>query len=195
MDERAIADPTDGPAPVTPETIAWRFSQADLAPPPIPEAFAPRLQAYGEWVFATIDPPARPYDVFPYLEQHAVGGEEDYLLIAHDGHGMNSWALHYFMVSGPLACFLQLPWGGVLTDEAAAAERIAAAFKHVAALCAAPLPANETLTVIDVFDFRVWTRARDGEEPVTEETFDPLGAAARGIGAAEPATDTGSTFV
>ena len=195
MDERATAEPADGPAPVTPQTIAWRFSQAGLAPPPVPEAFAPRLKAYGEWIFATIDPPARPYDVFHYLEQQAGDGEGDYLLIAHDGHGMNSWALHYFLVSGPLVCFLQLPWGGVLTDEAAAAERIAAAFKHVAALCAAPLPANETLTVIDIFDFQLWTRAREGEELVAEETLDPLSAAVRGIAAAEPAADTGSSFV
>lgn len=195
MDEHAIADSAGGPVPVMPQTIAWRFSQAGLAPPPIPEAFAPRLRAYGEWVFATIDPPARPYDVFSYLEQQAGEGEDDYLLIAHDGHGMNSWALHYFLISGSFACFLQLPWGGVLTDEAAAAERIAAAFNHVATLCAASLPANETLTVIDVFDIQVWTRTRDGEETVTEESLDPLGAAVRAIAAADPATDTGSTFV
>jgi hypothetical protein len=36
--------------------------------------------------------------------------------LAHDGHGINSYALHYYLVRGPLRLFLQMGWGGVYMD-------------------------------------------------------------------------------
>ena len=192
--EKAVAEELTE-QPVTSETVAWRFKQAGLAPPPIPDGLAPRLRAYGEWVFSTFDPPAPPYDVFRYLAELGADDAEDGLLIAHDGHGVISWALHYYLLNGPLACFLQLPWGGAMSDGAADAERIATAFEHVNALCAARLPENETLCVVDAFDLRFWTRTRAGEEPVTEESFDPLGTALQFLASGKSAADTDPSYV
>ena len=193
MDEPAITAPTHDP--VSPETVAWRFAQARLAPPPIPDRLAPRLRAYDEWVFSTFDPPAPPYDILHYLVELGADDAEDGLLIAHDGHGVMSWALHYYLLNGPLACFLQLPWGRAVSDDTADVERIATAFEHVNALCAAPLPDGETLCVVDAFDLQFWTRTRTGEEPVTEESFDPLGAALNYVTVGEPAGDAGPAYV
>ena len=34
----------------------------------------------------------------------------DYLLLGHAGHGIQSYAIHYYVVRGPLALFLQIGW-------------------------------------------------------------------------------------
>ena len=41
----------------------------------------------------------------------------EYALLAHDGHGINSYAIHYYLVWRSLNLFLQLPWGGVYEDS------------------------------------------------------------------------------
>lgn len=41
-----------------------------------------------------------------------MGHAQDYMLLCHTGHGANSHAWHYYLVSGQLRLFLQLGWGG-----------------------------------------------------------------------------------
>lgn len=42
---------------------------------------------------------------------------DDYLLMGFDGHGLASRAMHYYLVQGPLALFLQLSWGHAFEDS------------------------------------------------------------------------------
>lgn len=103
-------------APGAAETLAWRMRQTDLPPPPLPEALAKRLDELAPWVFATRPLPARPYDIGVFVREALETPPADYAVFAHDGHGMNSVALHLFLVRGGLAVFLQIPWGGAFMD-------------------------------------------------------------------------------
>jgi len=55
-----------------------------------------------------------------YIAEPATGRRGDYVLLAHAGHGVNSYALHYYLVQAPLRLFLQVAWGGVYMDAAEA---------------------------------------------------------------------------
>jgi hypothetical protein len=48
--------------------------------------------------------------------------------LGHNGHGVNSWAMHYYLVQPALAILLQIAWGGIYTDNALAERGIAVAF-------------------------------------------------------------------
>jgi hypothetical protein len=41
----------------------------------------------------------------------------DYAIVAHAGHWVNSYAMHYYLVAGRLRLFLQVPWGGANGDR------------------------------------------------------------------------------
>jgi hypothetical protein len=58
----------------------------------------------------------------------------DYVVLAHDGHGVNSYAIHYFLVRQPLCLFLQVAWGGVYTDAAQATAHLEHCFSQATRL-------------------------------------------------------------
>jgi hypothetical protein len=92
------------------------FRDAGLAFPSIPMELAEQMEERGRWVFST-----RPVDMSPYNLQHYVEeGErsqvEDYAVLSHSGHGVNSYAIQYYLVKGSLHTFLHLGWGGVYAD-------------------------------------------------------------------------------
>ena len=92
------------------------FEKAGLAFPTIPEKLAEQLKEQSKWVFST-----RPIDVWPYLLHSYVEEAEksevnDYAVLCHAGHGVNSWAIHYYLVQDSLRMFLQLGWGGVYSN-------------------------------------------------------------------------------
>lgn len=111
-------------------TVRQIFEQSDLPFPPIPAALEDEFQIYGRWFFGTRFPlPASPYmGVREFIAEFERGDAPDYLLIVHDGHGSNSYGLHFYLVQGPLGIFLQLPWGGVYTDPDHARAYIAKCF-------------------------------------------------------------------
>ena len=45
-------------------------------------------------------------------------------MLSHSGHGVNSYAIHYYLVQRPLRMFLQLGWGGVYDDAKEDAAKI-----------------------------------------------------------------------
>src|SRR5208337_266479 len=100
------------------------FQKAGLSFPPIPNELASRLKEQGEWVFST-----RPIEVSPYVLRHYVDEAEktdveDNALLAHSGHGVNSYAIQYYLVYGPLRMFLHLGWGGVYMNAAGESAKI-----------------------------------------------------------------------
>jgi hypothetical protein len=70
--------------------------------------------------------------VSPYNLQYYVHDDDKapagYVVIAHSGHGANSYAIQYYLVSGALRLFLHLGWGGVYADAKADASKIQECF-------------------------------------------------------------------
>jgi hypothetical protein len=100
------------------------FEKAGLAFPTIPEKLAEQLKEQSKWVFST-----RPIDVWPYLlhsyvEEAEKSEVDDYAVLCHAGHGVNSYAIHYYLVQDSLRMFLQLGWGGIYSDEGKDTARI-----------------------------------------------------------------------
>jgi hypothetical protein len=93
------------------------FEAEHLPFPAVPRHLASRMTPFSRSVFATRALAHGPYGLGGYqyeIEQSPALAE--YALVGFDGHGTNSWAAHYFLVSGPLALFIQLPWGGAYGD-------------------------------------------------------------------------------
>lgn len=137
--------------------LAWRFGQHDLAAPPVPRLLRDKLRELNEWTFATFEPAYAPYDVDAYLGPAVQSWPDDLLLVAHDGHGISSWAIHYYLVVGPVACFLQLPWGGGLSDEQLDREAVNEAFGHVAELLDLPIVDGCRVVIVDSLHARAWS--------------------------------------
>lgn len=171
-------------------TLEWRFRQFGLPVPPVPpvpETLRDRLTAYGDWAFATCEMDAPRYDVESAMRELLARGQDN-LVIAADGYGMGSSALHYFLVLGSLGCFLQLPYDGAGTDETDAAV-VADAFAAVTRLSQAVVPTGHTVLVVDSFHLRAWARVRPedvddhGEAEVSWlPCFDPLTEAREALG-------------
>lgn len=74
----------------------------------------------------------RPIEMSPYNLEHFVretGRQADnYAVLAHSGHGVNSYAIQYYLVHGCLRMFLHLGWGGVYMDADAEAAKISECF-------------------------------------------------------------------
>ncbi len=89
------------------------FMGAGLQIPPVPESFKSRLIRREEWFWSSRElDRGRLYDP-NLLVDEATAPVDDYLSIAHVGHGVNSYFLTYQLVQGPLALFAQTDWGGV----------------------------------------------------------------------------------
>jgi hypothetical protein len=93
------------------------FEAENLPFPPIPESLAVHLAPYNEFVFATRPLANGPYAIESFVhELERKPDQAGYAVVGFDGHGINSWAAHCYVVSGPVALFIQLPWGGAFTD-------------------------------------------------------------------------------
>jgi hypothetical protein len=92
------------------------FQTAGLAFPEIPEELAAKLRERGEWLFSTREIEISPYNLQHYVEESDGTLVDDYAILCHSGHAVNSYAIHYYLVRGELRLFLQLGWGGVYMD-------------------------------------------------------------------------------
>jgi hypothetical protein len=99
------------------------FLNSGLAFPTIPRILAAQMRELRPWLFSTRQIEMSPYNLGHYVHEVENSPVADYVILSHSGHGINSHAIHYFLVQGFLRMFLQLGWGGVYMDrEAAAAE-------------------------------------------------------------------------
>jgi len=88
------------------------FAKAGLPFPAIPGNLAARLTERGAWLYSTRMIVTSPYDLDAYVEEAARPDLEDYVVLAHSGHGANSYAIQYYLVYRKLRMFLHLAWGG-----------------------------------------------------------------------------------
>lgn len=100
------------------------FAGESLRPPFVPEALTAAFSQREAAVFGTRDPQEGLYSLEHYVSELEQAGLEDYLLLGFDGHGMVSQALHYYLVCGPLAVFIQLNHANPFVDEAIGRRRI-----------------------------------------------------------------------
>ena len=111
------------------------FEAEHLQFPPVPLHLAALLQPVGSDVFSTRPLEETPYNLGHYLDEfEADPGLPPYAVVGFDGHGINSWAAHYYLVSDGLALFIQLPWGGAYLDPEPARAEIAELFDWAALL-------------------------------------------------------------
>jgi hypothetical protein len=92
------------------------FQKAGLAFPGIPKELAVRLEEMGEWIFSTRGIDVSPYNLQHYIREGDGTHVDDYVVLSHSGHGVNSYALQYYLVHGMLEMFLHLRWGGIYID-------------------------------------------------------------------------------
>jgi hypothetical protein len=105
------------------------FEKAGLVLPVVPEDLVPRFKLRGDWDWATHMRISAPYRSSGFHLAALLGllpaefqktfriPESDYLVIGHGGHGVNSYALSYYLVRGPLALFIDAMWGGAYTNN------------------------------------------------------------------------------
>lgn len=115
------------------------FKKAGLPFPPIPKEMAHRFQCLYPWMFGTRTDAPNPYGIHLYIEELKSKYVEDYLMLGHSGHGVNSYAIHYYMVRGPLAIILQWGWGGCYMDNERQSSELAVHFDTVRAILRATM--------------------------------------------------------
>ncbi len=129
------------------------FRQANLSFPTIPEKLGAQLKQQGEWLFSTCELPISPYALHAYIDEGPKVA--DYVILAHSGHGSNSYAIQYYIVFQGLRMFLHLGWGGVYMDAKAATSQIAECFflaDQIVLRAPKRLAANKRLMIV-VSDF------------------------------------------
>lgn len=108
------------------------FEGANLAFPPIPNDLVNDLRVLGDWVFGTRTDAPGPYNIQWFIDELLEDRvPQDYVIFGHAGHGMNSYAMHYHLVRGPLAIFDQMAWGGVYMDNELQTELIDTHFSQI----------------------------------------------------------------
>ena len=98
------------------------FQEAGLPFPPVPPDLAAQLRQCGPHWYATRPVDRSPYDLASFLSPDV--SATPFALVGFDGHGVNSHAVHYYLVRPSLALYVQLPWGGVYLDHEEAKREI-----------------------------------------------------------------------
>jgi hypothetical protein len=112
------------------ERLESLFADEGLPLPAVPDELAQRLEPIDRFLFATPGVRVRPYALGAFTAPLRAGQASDgYAVVGIDGHGTNSWAMHNYVVQGPGALFIQLPWGGAYGDRRADGAAIATAFR------------------------------------------------------------------
>ena len=104
------------------------FAQQGLPFPALPQTLASALQEHSPTLFGTQALDASP-TTWGQLRSGGAGhpATPDSLVLGIDGHGTNSWALHYFVTLGPLALFIAA-WGGAYMEADQARDKIRRVF-------------------------------------------------------------------
>ncbi|MBI4537684.1 MAG: hypothetical protein HY712_06980 [candidate division NC10 bacterium] len=92
------------------------LAEAGLPMPPMPERAAARLKERAAWCFSTRAMKEPPENLMHYVRKAIGGASPDYVLVARTGPHASAWALHYYLVQGPLQLFLRIGWASALPE-------------------------------------------------------------------------------
>lgn len=121
--------------PTSPANAQSLFEIENLPLPPMPASLAGLLRQEGAAVFSTKPLQASPYELGHYLNEFESDSSlAPYALVGFAGYGINSWAVHCYIVHEGLALFIQLPWGGAYLDPEPARATIVDLFEWSAQL-------------------------------------------------------------
>ena len=87
-----------------------------------------------EWIYGTRSDQESLYHLISFVTEVGTKPVADYLLFGHDGHGINPYTMHYYLVRGPLALFVQEGWGGAYGDSVAEVQAVTERFRQAEAL-------------------------------------------------------------
>lgn len=104
------------------------FGEAGLPFPPIPSDLASHVSLISPWVYGTRTDIPNLYRFELFVTEVEDEDVSDYVVFGQAGHGFNSWAMHYYLVHGPLAILLQLAYGGAQMDNEQMVRDVAKAF-------------------------------------------------------------------
>lgn len=93
----------------------WRAE--GLPFPVVPDSLVPSFHRLGPWSFGTRDDAPGAYALDEHLRPVLEGVVPDSALLAHAGHGIASWAMHWYVTLGPVAIFVQSQWGNADASE------------------------------------------------------------------------------
>lgn len=124
------------------------FQESGLAFPTIPDKLAAQLKEQGKWLFSTRKINMSPYNLKHYVAEVDKSRVQDYAMLSHSGHGINSYALQYYLVHGSLRMFLHLGWGGAYMDDKAARTNIRNCFSMAAQIIRAAKATEDRLTIV-----------------------------------------------
>lgn len=117
-------DEIDGPAKDKEglEGAREQLEKANLVFPPVPVALRGEFKRFGKWSWGSKELDAMLMYMFPLRnpflsEDKQVVVPSDYVALSAAGHGINSYALNYHLVQGPLAVVFQIGWDGVYMDR------------------------------------------------------------------------------
>jgi hypothetical protein len=158
------------------------YAGAGLPFPPIPAELASQVQNVANWIYGTRDDRLFLYEIDAFVDEAVAGEVANYVLFGHSGHGVNSYAIHFYLVRGPLALFVQVGWGGAYMtseDNEQAAQRLARILTDTKELIAAAESAAQQgklatgerfIVVLSSFYGSQWLhqQSRDGEQSWNE---------------------------
>jgi len=147
------------PSPVGLEAARALFADAKLPFPTVPAEFHSHFHEVDKWHFEANAPKGHPYNMDAYIRRARRSAVNDFVVLAHAGHGVNSYAIHYFVVQKPLAVFLQIGWGGVYMDAARSVALVTRCFALTDSLVAAVAEARATRRLTE--DERIIVTASD----------------------------------
>ena len=117
------------------EEMTSLFSQAGIGNPPLPVALRPDVRRIRRWTYATFDvEPDHLYNFDAAVHDTLDRRTRDSLAVGHEGHGVNSYAIGYQLVFGPLVIVSQVLWGGVYTDQEQTSRAVRRWFEQIASL-------------------------------------------------------------
>lgn len=134
-----------------PTSLQEFLREAGLREVFVPPSLAREVEQVGEWVFGTREDAGNLYEFVAFVQEAATRNIDDYVLIGQAGHGIQSYAMHYYLVEGQLALFLQLAWGGAYgnheEERATIAEQFALIPQLYAVAAESDLPEEYRLVV------------------------------------------------
>lgn len=184
----------------TVEDLIDFFAANNLGEPPIPAELATSLVKRRDYQWSSRALPFSPYAPSRYVEEFVGAPPADYVAVSHDGHGANSYALHYQLVRGRLALLLQIGWGGAYMESAVASRNVAATMLAASKVIKAAEIAEqsghwigtERLMVVASQQHVSWWLPLDAERAVGWQDFDgPPG----GVGVRYGMKGVGETLV